>query len=242
MTKIIFINYRQGFGGENLSHRISQHPICRPLIVKKTKGRTIILNDIFDKKLLDNHDMDPLYRSDIKKYCKKLYQQNIKKIKSENKIIVSPSHRNIDILKEIFTDAYYIKIEAPLSQEEVNKVKDHIYNDFWLYKTNNIQDYVGEIYSKIYQYQPDVDKDRAKSIVDSILKKYSLNLSFGQIITYINGLDPTLENQKKLFTRLYQNKIYTKEERQIDDKIFYVPYNQYKTVSPEEILEYFKLI
>ena len=52
MDKLIFVCYQHGFGGENLSHRISNHALCDNLLVKIEKGRTIIKNDVFNNNFI----------------------------------------------------------------------------------------------------------------------------------------------------------------------------------------------
>ena len=57
MPNTLFVCYRHGCRGENMAHRISQHPLFRTLVADKVNGRTIIRNDFFDKKFIAQRDM-----------------------------------------------------------------------------------------------------------------------------------------------------------------------------------------
>ena len=52
MTKVLFVCYRHGCGGEYLSHKISTHKLFKTLEIRTVNNRTIITNDFFNKQLL----------------------------------------------------------------------------------------------------------------------------------------------------------------------------------------------
>jgi hypothetical protein len=90
MDKLIFVCYQHGFGGENLSHRISQHPLCDRLLVKTEKGRTVIKNDIFNKVFLGFNNNFQYNFQDKEKLCIKIIKDFKNKIDKVNNKIVTP--------------------------------------------------------------------------------------------------------------------------------------------------------
>jgi hypothetical protein len=243
MDKLIFVCYQHGFGGENLSHRISQHGLCDRLVVKIKKGRTVIENDIFNKIFLGFNNNFEYSFQDKEKLCKKIIKNFKNKIEEIKKYNIVPSHIDACILKKFFINSYFITIEPPRTKEQHQQYLEHLYNDFWLYKTNNLKEYVGEIYAKIELFKNKKTKNETKELTKRILFKYKHNLSFGQIRCVINQIEPTVENMEKLFFSLYGKKkfkFYNKFKNK--SNILNIPYKSVKNHNIENIFQYFKII
>lgn len=206
MDKLIFVCYQHGFGGENLSYRISQHRLCDKLLVKIEKGRTIILNDVFNKIFLGFNDNFQYRFQDKEKLCKKIIKNFKNKIDKIKKYNIVPSHINADTLKKFFIDSYFITIEPPRTEEQYQQYLRHLYDDVWHYKTTNLEEYVGEIYCEIEIFKNKKTKKEIKNLTKQILSKYKNTLSFGQIKCVVNGLEPSAENMEKLFSSRYNKK------------------------------------
>ncbi len=244
MDKLIFVCYQHGFGGENLSHRISKHALCDKLLVKIEKGRTIIKNDLFNKIFLGfNNNFQYSFFQNKEKLCKKVmkdFKQKIDKIKKYN---IVPSHIDAGALRKVFTDSYFITIEPPKTKEQHRCCRRHLYNNFWLYKTTDLAEYIGEIYSKIEAFKTKKTEKEIKKLTKEILSKYKNKLSFGQIQCVINDLEPTIKNMKKLFFSLYGKKkfsYYKKFKKQFN--ILNISYKDVKNYDIENIFQYFKII
>lgn len=243
MDKLIFICYQHGFGGENLSHRISQHEVCDKLLVKIQNGRTIIKNDIFNKLFLGFNNNFQYSFQDKEKLCKKIIKDFKNKINKIKKYNIVPSHINANVLKKVFTNSYFVTIMPPTTEEQYKKYLEHLYNDFWLYKTNNLTEYVGEIYAKIELSKNKKNENQIKKLTKEILFKYKTNLSFGQIRCVINEIEPSIANMKKLFFLLYGQKkfkFYNKFKNK--SNILNISYQSVKNYNIENILKYFKII
>ena len=146
MDKLIFVCYQHGFGGENLSHRISNHALCDNLLVKIEKGRTIIKNDVFNKIFLGFNNNFQYSFQNQEKLCKKVMKNFKNKIDKIKKYNIVPSHIDAGTLRKVFTNSYFITIESPKTKEQHRCYCQHLYNNFWLYKTTNLAEYIGEIY------------------------------------------------------------------------------------------------
>jgi hypothetical protein len=243
MDKLIFVCYEHGFGGENLSYRISQHELCNKLLVDIKKGRTVIRNDIFNKVFLGfNNDFKYRFR-DKEKLCEKIIKDFKNKIDKIEKYNVIPSHIDADILKKKFTNSYFITIESPKTKEQREQYIKHLYDCFWSYKTKNVKEYIGEIYCKIEMFKTKKTEIEIKKLTKEILSKYKNKLSFGQIQCVINDLEPTIKNMEKLFFLLYGKKKF-KNYAQIKNQsnILNISYESVKTYNIENIFQYFKII
>jgi hypothetical protein len=243
MDKLIFVCYQHGFGGENLSHRISQHTLCDELLVKIEKGRTIIKNDIFNKIFLGFNNNFQYSFQDKEKLCKKVIKNFKNKIEKIKKYSVIPSHIDADTLKKFFINSYFIIIESPRTEEQYQQYLHHLYDDFWLYKTTNLTEYIGEIYSKIELFKSKKTEKEIKNLTKKILSKYKNSLSFGQIQCVINDIEPNVENMKKLFSSLYNKKrfkFYNKFKNK--SNILNISYESVKNYNVENIFQYFKII
>jgi hypothetical protein len=243
MDKLIFVCYRHGFGGENLSYRISNHALCDKLLVKTAKGRTVIKNDLFNKIFLGFNNNFQYNFQDKEKLCKKVIKDFKNKIDNIKKYNVVPSHIDAVILKKYFFNSYFIIINPPETEEQQQKYLQHLYDDFWLYKTTNLKEYIGEIYSKIEIFKKEKTKNEIKKITKEILSKYKNTLSFGQIQCVINDLEPSIKNMKTLFFSLYGNKEfngYIKLKNNFN--ILNIPYKDVRNFSIENIFQHFKII
>ena len=108
MDKLIFVCYQHGFGGENLSHRISNHALCDNLLVKIEKGRTIIKNDVFNKIFLGFNNNFQYSFQNQEKLCKKVMKNFKNKIDKIKKYNIVPSHIDAGTLRKVFTNSYII--------------------------------------------------------------------------------------------------------------------------------------
>jgi hypothetical protein len=243
MDKLIFVCYQHGFGGENLSHRISNHALCDNLLVKIEKGRTIIKNDVFNKIFLGFNNNFQYSFQNQEKLCKKVMKNFKNKIDKIKKYNIVPSHIDAGTLRKVFTNSYFITIEPPKTKEQHRCYCQHLYNNFWLYKTTNLAEYIGEIYSKIELFNSEKTQNEIKKLTKDILFKYKNKLSFGQIQCVINDLDPSIKNMKKLFFLLYGKKkfnYYNKFKNKFN--ILNISYKDVKNYNIENIFRYFKII
>jgi hypothetical protein len=242
MDKLIFVCYQHGFGGENLSHRISQHPLCDRLLVKIEKGRTVIKNDIFNKVFLGFNNNFQYNFQDKEKLCIKIIKDFKNKIDKVNKFTVVPSHVDAKILRKFFTNSYFVTIKPPNTKEQQQQYLQHLYNNYWLYKTTDITEYVGEIYCKIEMFNDDKTKKEIKKITKEILSKYRNKLSFGQIQCVLNGLEPSTKNMKKLFSSLHNKENFRRNDIQIDNKNYVVSFDSARTIDINKFFTHFKMI
>jgi hypothetical protein len=242
MDKLIFVCYQHGFGGENLSHRISQHPLCDRLLVKTEKGRTVIKNDIFNKVFLGFNNNFQYNFQDKEKLCIKIIKDFKNKIDKVNKFTVVPSHVDAKILRKFFTNSYFVTIKPPNTKEQQQQYLQHLYNNYWLYKTTDITEYIGEIYCKIEMFNDDKTKKEIKKITKEILSKYRNKLSFGQIQCVLNGLEPSTKNMKKLFSSLHNKENFRRNDIQIDNKNYVVNFDSAKTIDINKFFTHFKMI
>jgi hypothetical protein len=242
MDKIIFVCYQHGFGGENLSYRISNHVLCNKLLVKIEKGRTIIKNDLFNKIFLGFNNNFQYNFQDKEKLCKEVIKDFKNKIDKIKKYNVVPSHINVDILKKKFYNSYFITIEPPKTKEQYYQYLQHLYNDYWLYKTTNLAEYIGEIYCKIEMFKTKKTEIEIKKLTKQILSKYKNKLSFGQIQCVINDLEPTEKNMKKLFSSLHNEKKFKCHTALNFNKNYNVPFECVKSIDINKFFDYFKII
>jgi len=242
MNKLVFVCYQHGFGGENLSYRISNHALCNKLLVKVEKGRTIIKNDIFNKVFLGFNNNFQYNFQDKEKLCKKIIKDFKNKLDKIKKYTVVPSHVDANTLRKVFTNSYFITIDPPKTKEQHKLYLQHLYDDFWLYKTIDLAEYIGEIYSKIELFKSKKTKNEIKRLTKEILFKYKNTLSFGQIQCVINEMEPTVKNMKKLFFSLYNKKkfkFYNKFKNR--SNILNISYDSVKNYNIENIFQYFKI-
>ena len=245
MDKLIFVCYQHGFGGENLSYRISNHALCNKLLVKIKKGRTIIKNDLFNKIFLGfNNNFQYNFR-DKEKLCKKVVKDFKNKIDEIKKYTIVPSHIDANMLRRVFYNSYFITIQPPKTDEQHRQYLKHLYNDVWLYKTSNLAEYVGEIYCKIEIFKNKKTEIEIKKLTKEILSKYKNKLSFGQIHCVINDLEPTNQNVKRLFSSMYnkENVGYNVEYNVLNfDKNYNVSFEHARSIDINKFFKYFKII
>lgn len=242
MNKLIFVCYQHGFGGEKLSHRISQHPLCDKLLVKIEKGRTIIKNDIFNKIFLGFNNNFQYSFQDKEKLCKKIVKDFKDKIDKIKKYNVVPSHVDANILRKVFYNSYFITIEPPKTKEQYQQYCQHLYNNYWLYKTTDITEYIGEIYCKIELFKKKTTENEIKKLTKEILSKYKNTLSFGQIQCVVNGLEPSTKNMKKLFSSLYNKKKFKYHDIPSNNKNISMSFESAKTIDINKFFIHFKII
>jgi hypothetical protein len=241
MNKLIFVCYRHGFGGENLSYRISKNVLCDTLLVKIIKGRTIIKNDIFNKIFLGFNNNFQYNFQDKEKLCKNVIKDFKNKIDKIKKYNVVPSHINANLLKKSFVDSYFITINPPTTKEQYQQCFDHLYNDYWLYKTTNLAEYVGEIYCKIESFGVRKTENEIKKLTTEILSKYKNTLSFGQIQCVVNNLSPTNKNMKKLFSSLYSKKKFEYYDIPNDSRNYNVNFESARSIDINTFFDHFKI-
>lgn len=243
MNKLIFVCYEHGFGGEHLSYKISQHELCNKLLVDIKKGRTVIKNDIFNKVFLGFNNNFKYEFQKKEKLCKKIVNDFKNKINKIKKYNIVPSHIDANILKKFFASSFFIIIQPPKTKEQHQQYIKHLYDCFWSYKTKNIKEYIGEIYSKIEMFHKKKTTDEIKKLTNKILSQYKNSLSFGQIQCVVNKIEPTIENMEKLFFSLYSKKKF-KNYKQIKNQsnILNISYESVRTYNIENIFQYFKII
>jgi len=135
-SKLIFVCYEAGAGGERLAVNISSLPGCRQLECYVTdNNRTIITNDIFEKIFL--YSAGPFER---------LHNSvaNLKKDFSLDNYYIVPSHWDVTFLEPVFPNSRFIRIINPDSSVLAEAVSEKI----WKTKFHNFLEFVG--YCKIY--------------------------------------------------------------------------------------------
>ena len=216
--------------------------ICNKLVAEKKEGRTIIKNDIFDKIFLGFNNNFQYSFTDKEKLCKKIIKNFKNKIGKIKKYSVIPSHIGADVLKKFFITSYFITIEPPKTKEQHQQYLQHLYNDYWLYKTKNITEYIGEIYCKIEMFKNEKTKKEIKLLTKEILSKYKNTLSFGQIQCVVNGLEPSYKNMKKLFSSLHKDEKFKHHNITFDNKNYVVSFKSARTIDINKFFTHFKII
>lgn len=222
MINFIFVCYSHGAGGENFSHKLSIDNRCKTLQVKKQGGRTIILNDIFEKAFLEY----PLRRENITDYI----AEQIKK-SNKDKIHIVPSHNTPETIRKLVPNSRCVKIVLPRDYINRDKLLNHLRDAFWNYNTGDTRELVGEIKSKFSYY----DLKFNDSDVADILKQCKANTTFGDIHCLVNGLVPTEENKEMLFDRYKKdyNWNFDMGDNSLDIS---VPYEDVKKCDAREII------
>jgi len=236
MNKIIFVCYLHGFGGESLCHRISSSNKCIELQAKKILGRTVILNDFFEKNFLKSS----LKHENILKLYETYKKQN------HDKYLVVPTHYYYDQLKRYFKDERFITVAAPVSNLGLESVFNHIYKSFWQYSSSNYMEVAGEILNMMDEYG--IRDSNKNKLAIEILKKYKTSITFGGIRCVLKNLLPTIDNQKRLFEDYKKNFFEFCKTRRISqlsaelkEKTLIVPYEQIKTIPVEKIISKLEL-
>ena len=178
MGKILFVCYVHGCRGEFLSKRISSHPMFKTLTSKQINGRTVITNDYFNKKFL-------ISRSPSEEQMKQME-------KPDKDNIVVPSHRFYGRLKNYFPDASFVSIDMP---KDIEAYKKALFDRYYLYKTKDLLELVGECESSIRIYQPEASVEDIKNFTIQVLK--AKDVDFGDIRCMAQGVESTLENKMK---------------------------------------------
>lgn len=214
MTKVLFVCYRHGCGGEYLSHKISTHKLFKTLEIRTVNNRTIITNDFFNKQLLSRNNWLP----------------DIPKLPTDYNIVV-PSHYFYDILKDYLPNAYFVSIDVP---EDLKKFRQQLFDRYWKYNTKNMLELAGECESRYYQYHPQAQLEDIKQFTTKIFM--IKNVTFGDIHCLANELDSTDEN-KKMLLNSYTPSSLSAETKQ---NSFIIPYEKVHTIDVEEIITYIK--
>jgi len=227
MVKLIFVCYQHGFGGENLSYRLSLDDRCNQLKIKKLLklNRTVILDELFEKNFLK-------YSYDKKK-INKIYK-DLKKNKSKKYYIV-PTHFNYTFLKKKFKNSLFITIAPPIDTCGKKKVFDHIYKNVWQYSTSDVREFVGELLNIIDFYNLQSNNKKNKLVIE-ILKKYKTKLTFGGIRCVLNKLLPTIDNQKYLFENYKKKYKFKKLLTEIKKNTFVVSYEKINNICIKKVI------
>lgn len=241
LDKILFVCYFHGCGGEGLSYRISQHKNFRTLDARLEYGRTVIKNDLFDRKFLQN---DLWYSFKTQKdadkslglICKE-YEDSINNI---TQLEVVPSHFKHNELIRAFPKNRYVVIQSPKTHEDF---LEKLYDRVWCYKTNNFLEMTGAISSSIWTFKKSKDKKVTDHYTKLILSNYK-NLNFGQINAVVNDLAPTEENIRKLFSKYSEKlreRLKTQEQVLTGKNLYVLPYERVKNADVQQILKYFNI-
>ena len=178
--KIIFVCYTAGSGGEKVSVEISQLPGMVPLSYYTAIGnRTVITNDIFDKKFLK-----PL---PIKETVD-LAEQSLNS-KPTTGMHVVPSHYDFVSLLPHFPNSKFIRLLANNSDQP--QVKKNLYKKVWLGRLPTFSEFTG--YCLCYTDKVTLAKLLAE-------KKLNPDMTIGEIQCLLQNQLPTKQNSKRLFT------------------------------------------
>lgn len=179
--KIIFVCYTAGSGGEKVSVEISQLPGIVPLSYYTAVGnRTVITNDIFDKKFLK-----PL---PIKETIE-LAEQSLNNEPMTSMHVV-PSHYDFGSLVPYFPNSKFIRLLANNSDQP--QVKKNLYKKIWLGSIPTFNEFTG--YCLCYTDKVTLAKLLAE-------KKLNLNMTMGEIQCILENQLPTKQNSKRLFAK-----------------------------------------
>lgn len=185
--------------------------------VKRQKGRTIILNDVFDKKLLKHK----LNRAELKSLAES--------IPGSNTWYVIPSHHAV---KDIFPHSKTVLLDLPDNDEDRRNLLDHLKKDFWSYQTNDIRELVGEIECKLEHYGMFADNAN----IAKILSMCNSQTTFGDIQCLVQNLEPTDINKSATFERFAENYNWKHDlTNQYIDVV--VPYKEIKSIDTNKIID-----
>lgn len=212
MNKTLFVCYRHGCRGENLSHRISQHEYFSKLEAKTINGRTVIMNEYFDKRFL-------MHRTRID--FSKMHLPT-------DKNIVVPSHYFFDTLGDIYPNAKFVSIDVP---KDLGEFKQSLYNRYFEYRTNNFLELMGECEDKFWRYNRHND---FKEFVREVLS--IKNRTSGDILCLARGMKPTVTNKQSLLNKVCPEPLNNK----IIKNSLVIPYEDVKTINIEDIITYVK--
>jgi len=214
MSNILFVCYMHGHRGEFLSHKISQHSIFRSLKAKVIGGRTVILDEFFNKDFL-----------------KKRYPKILKSLPKEN--IVVPSHYFYDDLVRDFPDAVYIAIDTA---KDVDSFSQFLYQRFWKYSTNDKMELIGEVKDRYNRYNKSTSEEKDNELEKIIYDVLRIKkITFGDIACMVQQIEPTEENKKKLFKK----KIIRNLSPLTKAKSLVIPYKEVETFCVDIIIDYF---
>ena len=176
MSKIIFICYEHGAGGEGLAVAISSLPFCVDLSYEKHDDRTWTY-DYFNKLFLKNFDPE--------------WKNKLPKLPKESNYIVVPSHYRPEILKEVFSTALYVVINSPQTKVSQDNLLKRIFKQVWSTSHNTLAQRIGYFIQNAGGTKPDRQQ----------LKALDKNISNGEIQCLINRVDPNPVNIKMLFDK-----------------------------------------
>ncbi len=215
MNKTLFVCYAHGCRGEGLSVRISQHDFFNDLDAKKINGRTVIMNEYFDKRFL-------MHRTRID--FSKMHLPN-------DKNIVVPSHYFFDTLGDVYPNAKFISIDVP---KDLGEFKQSLYDRYFEYRTKNFLELMGECKDKFWPYNRQADDNDFEEFVREVLS--IKNRTFGDILCLARGMTPTVKSKQSLLDDM--------SPKPLNDKIIknslVIPYEDVKTFSIEDIITYVK--
>lgn len=235
MSKFIFVVYQQGFGGENLSTRISHHPNCEPLIsIKTAEGRTIIQNEFFGKFFINCPiiiNKESFYKEEHITKVKNFFFKK-KQIENYKKNIVVPCHFEIKSMLKEFPEEKFVIIDPPRSKKEQQKILKQIYKKVWLCVLSTQLEILGEIMSIKNYLNVNLD---IKSIMKKIKGK---KITVGKLWCYIKNVKATEKNQKQIFFQTYKNK-FEKKNKNIKNKtnILRLTYKDAQTITGDKVIK-----
>jgi hypothetical protein len=215
MNKTLFVCYAHGCRGEGLTVRISQHDFFCGLDAKNINGRTVIMNEYFDKRFL-------MHRTRID--FSKMHLPT-------DKNIVVPSHYFFDTLGDIYPNAKFISIDVP---KDLGEFKQSLYDRYFEYRTNNFLELMGECKDKFWSYNRQADNNDFEEFVCEVLR--IKNRTFGDILCLARGMTPTVTNKQSLLNDMCPDPLNNK----IIKNSLVIPYEDIKTINIEDIITYVK--
>jgi|TARA_R100000027_G_C2244828_1_gene93000 hypothetical protein len=216
MPNTLFICYAHGCRGEYLSHKISRHDFFQTLDVRKVSGRTIIDSDHYDKKFLEHSFPD------VSDYS----------IPETN--IVVPSHYFYDTLSKHFPQANFVTIDAP---REITNFHEDLFERFFSYRPENLQELTGESSEKYLKYNPDATPQEVKKFIVKVLKMK--NATIGDIACLANGI-PNTDDNKRMLVEIYNPQKDVPKTQEIKDNTLVVPYESVHDINVQEVVDYVK--
>jgi hypothetical protein len=124
----LFVCYESGSGGENLATQLARLEPCWPLKFYTTEqGRTIITSDYFEKVFL--YSVTPFDH-----VLQKAQDMLASKVLPSDKITVSPSHWDVDVLLPYFPNSKFVRITHDnsdlIQQNRINKIHNSKFSNF----------------------------------------------------------------------------------------------------------------
>lgn len=212
MSKIIFICYEHGTGGEGLSVAISRLPFCVDLRYENQGDRTWTY-DYFNKLFLKNFDPE--------------WKNKLPTLPREANYIVVPSHYRPEVLKEVFPTALYVVINSPYTKLSKYHLINRIFKQVWSTSHNTLEQRIGYFIQNAGGTKPDRQQ----------LKELDKNISNGEIQCLINRVDPNPTNIKMLFDR-WSDRYEACFKYDNDDHIVTVTYEDLQEGKTQKVMEW----